>query len=169
MKERKERRNDEEHTENPCCALSGAAAGWLHESGLAGYTQVSSEKAAQLMEDYDDEIVLDVRTPENTRKRTFLARSTCRMRRLAKSRSQSCRIRIRSSSFTAAAAIAARRLRKSWQIRAIRMSSNLAASKIGTVRPWLHKTTQAHAGILAWACLHFSGDGTIECTKEASQ
>lgn len=30
----------------------------------AGYTQVSSEKAAQLMEDYDDEIVLDVRTPE---------------------------------------------------------------------------------------------------------
>ena len=30
----------------------------------AGYTQMSSEKAAQLMEDYDDEIVLDVRTPE---------------------------------------------------------------------------------------------------------
>ena len=30
----------------------------------AGYTQVSSEKAAQLMADYDDEIVLDVRTPE---------------------------------------------------------------------------------------------------------
>ncbi len=30
----------------------------------AGYTQVSSEKAVQLMEDYDDEIVLDVRTPE---------------------------------------------------------------------------------------------------------
>lgn len=30
----------------------------------AGYTQVSSEKAAQLMEEYDDEIVLDVRTPE---------------------------------------------------------------------------------------------------------
>lgn len=29
----------------------------------AGYTQVSSEKAAQLMADYDDEIVLDVRTP----------------------------------------------------------------------------------------------------------
>lgn len=32
--------------------------------GSAGYTQVSSEKAAQLMADYDDEIVLDVRTPE---------------------------------------------------------------------------------------------------------
>ena len=105
----------------------------------AGYTQVSSEKAAQLMEDYDDEIVLDVRTPEEYAEAHIPGAINVPNEEIGEERSQSCRIRIRSSSFTAAAAIAARRLRKSWQTRAIRMSSNLAASKIGTERPWFIK------------------------------
>lgn len=45
------------------CCLTLLLGGCVNAEA-EGYTQVSSEEAAQLMEEHADEIVLDVRTPE---------------------------------------------------------------------------------------------------------
>lgn len=45
-----------------CCLM--LLLGGCVNAEAKGYTQVSSEEAAQLMEEHADEIVLDVRTPE---------------------------------------------------------------------------------------------------------
>ncbi len=45
-----------------CCLM--LLLGGCVNAEAEGYTQVSSEEAAQLMEEHADEIVLDVRTPE---------------------------------------------------------------------------------------------------------
>lgn len=46
------------------CCLVCVLAGCSNSGEAAGYTQVDAETAAQMMADNEDEIVLDVRTPE---------------------------------------------------------------------------------------------------------
>ena len=46
------------------CCLMCVLAGCSNSAEAEGYTQVDAETAAQMMADKDDEIVLDVRSPE---------------------------------------------------------------------------------------------------------
>ena len=103
-------------------------------SNSSSYQQVDAETAKELMDTEDDYVILDVRTQAEYDEATSPAPSSSRTTPWRLPPRTHCPTRASSSSYTAAAAIAASRPRKHSWTSATPMSSSSGASTAGPTR-----------------------------------
>ena len=125
------------------CVLAGCSS-----NEADGYTQVNASTAAQMMADEDNEIVLDVRTPEEYAEAHIpgainVPNETIGDDAIAELPDKAQLIMVDSAVRPYFVRIVSFSRRRSWPIKAIPMWSNSAASTTGPVRRSLHKS-QAH-------------------------